>query len=174
MKIEEAEKFAIEKFDGMDEMKKEMNLIHVECMIQAIREMVEGEDLDVDKLIALAWVHDVGKVEKDDSSHPEVSVEILEKEGFELDETDKDCILNHGSSKSPTTKEGIIFRACDGLAVLSPKSMMYWAWGSSKEGIGFEDLLRMQEKTYKKYLEAYSDMPNVVEKLNERYGKFIE
>lgn len=65
-----------------------------------------------------AWVHDIGRVIGSDN-HAEHSLKLLEKEGYQIEPMIEDCILNHGSSGQPKSKEAIILQAADKLSILS-------------------------------------------------------
>lgn len=52
--------------------------------------------------------------------HAQHSIEILEKE-YEMSETLKDCILNHGTNEKPKTEEGKIMQVADKVCMLNPE-----------------------------------------------------
>ena len=109
---ENARKFAEENFGKMPELENKWNIIHASCMVKAIEELTNNPRI-LDKLKPLAWVHDIGKI-KSEENHGELSIEILNN-SFNLDEIDKECILNHGSSGTPKSEEAKIFQTAAGL-----------------------------------------------------------
>lgn len=154
MNTSQAKKLAIERFSKMEEEYYKWNIFHAECMIKAIEELTEDKTIR-NKLIPLAWIHDLGKT-IEDKDHAQHSIEILEKE-FELDEVDRDCILNHGSGGEPKTKEGKIFRYADGLSLFYPKIISLRMWHEGKEGKRYSEAKETIKSIYEKYLEAYED-----------------
>ena len=75
------------------------------------------KNLDVETLEIAGWIHDIGYI-IDEKEHAKNSFEILEKEGYEISETLKDCILNHGHTKKPLTPEGEIFQMADYISMI--------------------------------------------------------
>ena len=64
------------------------------------------------------WLHDIGAtIERAD--HAKHSLELLEKEGFEISPLIRDCILNHGTGGKPISKEAKILQVADKLSILS-------------------------------------------------------
>ena len=103
--LKNAETFAKDKFQNMPETDYKWNLLHSRYIIRAIKDLTQDKNI-INKLKPLAFVHDVGKI-KSEENHAQLSLDVLKD--FNLDEVDKDCILNHGSSSKPITEEGKIF-----------------------------------------------------------------
>lgn len=171
MNPEEARKYAERKFKELPEFLCQWNLLHVRYVIKAVKELAKGRNINLGKLEALAWVHDIGKI-KSDENHAQHSVEILEKD-FELDDIDRDCILEHGSSGKPKTQEGKIFRLADGLSLFYPEVILFRFYVESKEGLSFEEIKAKIKATYEKYLQAYSDSQPAILLLKEKYECFF-
>lgn len=169
MNQSEAKQAAIEAFLTLPLIKMEWNLVHCRCMIRAIEDLavVSGKNIDIERLSALAWAHDIGKT-MGDESHAKSSLAILEK-NFKLDKTDRDCILNHGSKDHPETEEGRIFHEADGLSLFYPEAVAYRFYAEAKEGAGYEDIKKKMANLYQKYTEAYSDSPAALKIMRERY-----
>jgi HD superfamily phosphodiesterase len=117
-------------------------------------------------------VHDIGKIEND-NNHAELGVKILEKE-FKLNEVDRDCILNHGSSRKPRTDYGKIFRYADGISLFYPEMIKVRIEIEQKNGMKLIDIKKNIAKIYQKYLEAYSDSKEAIWILNKNYGEFLQ
>ena len=64
------------------------------------------------------WVHDIGStVER--NNHAVHSLDLLEKEGFEISALVRDCILNHRTNGQPKSQEAKILQMADKLSILS-------------------------------------------------------
>ena len=168
--LEEAKKFAEEKFKGMEELQCKWNILHAKYMIKALEELAEGEDIS--KFEALAWLHDIGKIEGP-LNHAENSLKIAEQE-FELDEIEKDCILNHGSNGKPKSNEAKIFQCADGLSLFYPEAISFRFYAEAKEGLAFEEVKEKLKKQYDKYIKLYADRPAVVQLIKKKYQAFLE
>jgi|SRR3989344_1184911 len=162
MDEEKAKEYADEKFKSLGELEAKWNYYHSFCIIKALKELGKDEE----KLRALAWVHDIGKINGEEN-HPEKSIVIL-KEDFDLDEIDIDCIRNHGSSARPETEEGKVFRYSDGLSLFYPETILFLVYGMAKEGKSFDEIRKYLDKQYDKYLNAYSDNSVVIELLKKK------
>ncbi|MFH0905774.1 MAG: HD domain-containing protein [archaeon] len=146
--LETAKAYALEKFSQMSQLDYRFNSLHCECMIKAIDELEKDLDtIDIEKLKILVWLHDIGKIinEEDHAKH---SFEILEKD-FELDEIDKDCILNHAVKDNPITIEGKVFRIIDKISFFYPDMLLYFFYGIGREGKNkFEEAKLFVDKSY--------------------------
>ena len=170
---ENAKKFALEKFREMPRLEFKWSIIHSEGIIRVLNILCKNKEINKDKLFALAWVHDIGKTISE-KEHAKLSLEILEKE-FVLDEVDIDCILNHGSSGRPKTREGRIFRYADGLSIFTKEAIMFVFFRGAKEGMGFGEIKERIKKFYNKYKERYADSKEAIKLLEELYKKnFLE
>jgi len=169
MKESEAKQAAIEGFSELSPIEMEWNLVHCRCMIRAIEDLAaaSGKNVDISKLSALAWVHDIGKTNGDEG-HEKSSLSILGKR-FKLDDTDRDCIINHGSKEKPSTPEGELFREADGLSLFYPEAVAYRFYAEAKEGASYEEIKKKMAKIYHKYTEAYSDSPRALKIMRERH-----
>jgi HD superfamily phosphodiesterase len=90
-----------------------MKAVSETCLVLAARE----ENVDLESLEIAGWVHDLGYLVSEES-HAKYSLETVEKE-FEINEIIRDCIINHGNSGDPKTKEGKIIKFADKLAFLN-------------------------------------------------------
>ncbi len=170
---ENARKFALEKFGELPELFFQWNIIHSKSMIKILEILCKDKDVDKKKLFALAWVHDIGRTVSDEN-HAKFSLELLEEE-FSLDDVDKDCILNHGSSGNPKTKEGKIFRYADGLSVFTKEAILFRFFAGGKQGLSFEEIKDEITRSYNKYKEKYKDSEEVLRLLDDLYKKnFLE
>jgi hypothetical protein len=151
MNEQQAKEFAEEKFKKLSMDYQKWNYIHSKCMIKAIDELTDNKGI-IEKLKPLAWVHDIGKINGD--NHAEKSIEVLKD--FNLDETEKDCILNHGSSGNPKSEEAKIFQCADGISLFYPETVIFKFWADAKEGKSFEEIKEDAKRQYIKYLKTYS------------------
>ncbi|MBS3174867.1 HD domain-containing protein [Candidatus Woesearchaeota archaeon] len=161
MKIKEAKEFEKKILDD------KWNLIHSKSIIKILKLLKkEGYSFDLDLLAPLAYVHDIGKAVSD-KDHAIHSLNILGKK-FELNKIEKDCILNHGSSSSPVTPEGEIFRFADGLSLFTKESVNYFI---QVEGIKKTKVELL--KLYGKYKIAYKSNRKILEMLEKAYLKKV-
>jgi putative nucleotidyltransferase with HDIG domain len=89
---------------------------HTKAVVKTAKLLAKGTDADFELLEIAGWLHDIGKAAADDN-HAEAGVRILE-ENYEVDETLRDCILNHGVKKEPKTLEGNILRTADKVSLI--------------------------------------------------------
>ncbi len=169
--IESAREYAIKKFKKLPELYCKWNIIHSQSIIEILKILTKNKKVNKKKLFALAWVHDIGKIISE-QNHAQLSIEILKKD-FYLDAIDIDCILNHGSSKNPKTKEGKIFRYADGLSMFTPLAINFRFFAEAKEGLEFEEIIKRIEMFYKKYRERYQDSKKVIKLLDDLYKKNV-
>lgn len=101
-----AKKIFSDKLRGSD---LDWTLMHCELVLKTCILLSENKDVDIESLKIASWLHDIGRTEIS-KGHAEKSLEIAEKEFGELNPIIKDCLLNHGSSENPETKEGKIFQ----------------------------------------------------------------
>jgi len=159
-----AKEYALEKFKQLPELYFQWNIIHSEGIIKILKILTKNKIVNIEKLFALAWVHDIGKI-KSGKNHAEISLDIL-KEEFELNDIEIDCILNHGSSGKPKTKEGKIFRYADGLSLFVSKTINFKFYAEAKEGLKFKEIQEKIIRMYKKYKLNYSDSEEAIELLD--------
>jgi len=100
-----------------DPEKRESFILHSKSVVDSAKAIAEGKDLDLESLEIAGWLHDIGRAVADED-HPRYSIELLKD--YELNETIKDCILNHGRESNPQTKEGRVMRLADKACVLNP------------------------------------------------------
>lgn len=160
-----ARSFAKEKFSKLDELGRLWNFHHSRAMIRAIRD-IHGED---EKLEALAWVHDLGKI-IDDKTHAEKSLDVLKD--FELSDEDIDCIKEHGSSGKPKTEKGEIMRFADGLSLFYPEAIAMRTFMETRQGNSFGEIRENYLKRYDKYMEAYKGNEKIQKLLTEKFNAF--
>ena len=167
-----AKEFALEKFEQMPNLYKQWNILHSEGIIEILKILNSDNKFDSEKLFSLAWIHDVGKI-KSEENHARISLDILKNE-FNLDQIDEDCILNHGSSMFPKTKEGKIFRYADGLSLFTEKVIGFKIYAEKLENKNIEKIFEGIKKDYEKYINKYSDSKEIISLLNDLYQKIIE
>ena len=170
-----AKEYALEKFNQMPELSFKWNVFHSGGIIEILKIITLNKDVNINKLFALAWLHDIGKI-KSEKNHAKLSLEILKKD-FMLDDVGIDCILNHGSSGNPKTKEGKIFRYADGLSLFTNNVINFKFYAEAKEGLTFEKIHEDIKNSYEKYRLLYSDSKEIVELLEllfwNRSNKFF-
>lgn len=164
-----AKEFALEKFEQMSDLYKQWNILHSEGIIEILKILNSDKQFDSEKLFSLAWIHDVGKI-RSEKNHAMISFEIL-SDYFYLDEEDEDCILNHGSSMNPKTKEGKIFRYSDGLSLFTEKIIEFRIFAERLENKSEKEIYEEIKKDYEKYKNKYSDSKEIISLLNELYKK---
>jgi hypothetical protein len=170
MQEQEAKTFAEQEFTKKSALDYKWNYLHSKYMILALKDLTNDKKL-LDRLIPLAWVHDIGKIESEEN-HAEYSLKILDKK-FKLDFVDKDCILNHGVSGKPTTEEGKIFQNADGISLFYPEVLLIRFLIEGKQGSDFDELINKIKKQYQRYLEIYSWNPKAIKLLVQRYNLFF-
>ncbi len=74
-----AEEFAANKFKALPELYFKWNMLHSKCLIKMLDILCEGKGINKEKLVALAWVHDVGKIISEEN-HALHSVKMLKEE----------------------------------------------------------------------------------------------
>jgi len=163
--LDDAKKFASNKFKLLPKIEQEFNELHSDYLIEALEELPHS-GINLIRLRALAWIHDIGKV-LGNENHAVNSLKILEKE-FILNDVDKDCILNHGSSSIPKTREGILFRIADGLSLFYPEIAKFLLNKESEETNDEKAKANFKER-YEKYLKAYSHSPEAIAILERNY-----
>lgn len=128
----------------------EFFLIHTTNVVKVAKIIARKMDLDEDFFEIAGRIHDIGYA-KDMEHHGEHTLSILTDLGYEIDEKLKDCILNHGNAKSPTTSEGRIFQIADKLSIFDADIielfLQYEDFPMTKDGIEF--LKVMSEKSFK-------------------------
>lgn len=170
LSLDNAKEFALNQFNNLPELGQDFNRIHSEPIIKILN-IICPKNIDKDKLSALAWVHDIGKIISEEN-HAYNSVEILEKT-FDLDNKEKDCILNHGSSSNPVTDEGKIFRYADGLSLFTPETINFLFYAMAKEGKNFEEINNYIKSRYEKYKMKYSDSEEIIALLERLFKRPI-
>ena len=163
-----AKEYALKKFKQLPVLYFQWNILHSKGIIEVLKILTKDKQINIDKLFTLAWVHDIGKI-KSEENHAELSLEILKKD-FYLDEVDKDCILNHGSSGNPQTEEGKLFRYADGLSLFTKEIIHFKFSAETKEGLTLEKIQENIKKVYKKYKAKYSDSEEVLILLEHLYN----
>jgi HD superfamily phosphodiesterase len=145
--VSEAEKFAKKMFNKCkDPLDKEFYVLHSRMVAETALVLIPKNNKDtIDKNILqiAGWLHDIGSV-IDREDHAIHSIELLEKEGFVVSEKLKDCILNHGRSKSPKTREGKIIQLADKASVLRPELLRLFVESNSKDR---KEIIDFFEKT---------------------------
>ncbi len=91
-----------------------------------------------------------------------------------IDETDIDCITNHGSSGKPKTEEGKIFRYADGLSLFCRETVDFKFYAEAKEGLSQKQTMDEISKSYAKYREKYADSEKVVNLLDKLFSEIMQ
>jgi len=129
---------------------REFFLIHTENVVKIGRIIAKKLNLDEDFFEIAGRIHDIGYA-KDFEHHAEYTIPMLMDLWYEIDKTLEDCILNHGSQKSPTTLEGKIFQIADKLSVFDAQTIelfiKYEEFPMKKDGLAF--LKNMSERACK-------------------------
>lgn len=115
-----AEEFARKIFEKLPEEDREFNKIHVKAMIEAVEILSKDKKIDVELTETACWLHDIGKTIEIEN-HAVHSIEILEKEGFEITDKLKDCILNHATGGNPQCLEARLIQIADKAFVINPE-----------------------------------------------------
>lgn len=128
----------------------EFFLIHTTNVVKIAKIIAKKVNLDQDFFEIAGRVHDIGYV-KDMEHHADHSLSILTDLWYEIDEKLKDCILNHGNQKSPTTLEGEIFQIADKLSIFDADIielfLQHEDFPITKDGLEF--LKAMSEKSFR-------------------------
>lgn len=136
-----AEKFAkscFKHFKGNVERK--FHSFHSEGVVKTALRLAEGKKADKNTIIIAGWLHDIGR-RVSISGHAEISLKLAEEKFGKLPEKIKDCILNHGTSGKPKSKEAKIIQLADKLSIV--------------EDYRIFKLLFSKEKYKKKSLDMY-------------------
>jgi HD superfamily phosphodiesterase len=122
MKLEEKKAKELAKKYLLESGMKDGKIIyaHTEGVVFAAAELAGKYDRDKKMLEAVAWVHDIGQFEGT-KDHAEISLSILEKEGIEIDDLTRDCILNHGNSGNPKSFEAKLINIADKISIIDRK-----------------------------------------------------
>lgn len=119
-----AKKYLLKK-DNIDPY----HFIHTLKVVQAIKIIGKRKKLDMNLLEICAWVHDIGysisNSPNNDPIHAKNSIKLLIKEGYEVTDKIKDCILNHGSRGNPKTKEGKILQIAVKFNIIDKDFLQY-------------------------------------------------
>jgi len=116
-----AETLAIQKFQQIEsEEDREFRIAHAKTVGETAIILAEGKNLDNNILLIAGWIHDIGSIISQDN-HAVHSLDMLIKEDYEISAKLKDCILNHGTGKSPQTEEGKIIQLADKVSIFNPE-----------------------------------------------------
>jgi HD superfamily phosphodiesterase len=96
--------------------RRDFFLVHSEKVGKVAKMIAQKLDINSDMFEIAGWVHDIG-YSKDFENHAEYAIPILQELGYEVGDTLKDCILNHGGGKNPQTTEGKIFQLADKFSI---------------------------------------------------------
>lgn len=92
---------------------------HTKGVVSSVKILSKRFHLNVNKMISLAWVHDIGYFLSNSKNHAENSLKLLEEENISLTKDEKDCLLNHGTDKHPFSKEGKIMQIADKISIIN-------------------------------------------------------
>ncbi len=110
-----AEKYFLQKGDKAEQ---DFSRTHTEAVVEVALILAKKFHLDESLIERTAWVHDIGKV-INMADHEAHAISLLEKEGIEVIEIERDCILNHGVKSSPKSEEAKVIQMSDKLSILS-------------------------------------------------------
>lgn len=115
---ETAKKIAEDAFNKMQNKEDaEFFIKHSEAVGRCALLIAKNRKVEKKILMIAGWVHDIGYLVSKEN-HAQHSLEMLEKE-FEINNTLKDCILNHGSTGKPETEEGRIIQVADKACMIN-------------------------------------------------------
>lgn len=141
----------IEPIDHMD-----FFLVHSEKVGKVAKMIAQKIGIDDNIFEIAGWVHDIG-YSKDFENHADYAIPILQELGYEVNETLKDCILNHGNGKNPQTTEGKIFQLADKFSIFDSDVieviLKHGTFPLKADDVNF--LKMMSDKTFK-LLENYT------------------
>lgn len=100
-----------------DSKLKSFLLVHSSNVSKTAGMLGKLQSLDINLLRIAGFVHDLG-YSIEEENHAQHSLELLEQSGYDLTETLKDCILNHGAGFKPLTEEGKVFQIADKLSIV--------------------------------------------------------
>mgnify|MGYP001246714668 CR=1 FL=1 len=107
------------------------HFIHTKKVVQAVQLISRGRKLNEEILEICAWTHDIGYyIDKNnfiENCHPhaENSINLLKKEGYEVNKKIEDCILNHGSKGNPKTNEGKVLQIAVKFNIIDKDFLQY-------------------------------------------------
>jgi HD superfamily phosphodiesterase len=113
-------KLTAEKYFKKRKDKEEQDFarVHTKAVVEIGVILAKKFKVDISAVEISGWVHDIGStVER--NNHAKHSLNLLEKEGFDVNPLIKDCILNHGTDGKPESKEAKILQMADKLSILS-------------------------------------------------------
>ena len=149
-----AERFAkscFKKIKGEDEY--EFHQLHSDGVVKTALKLAEGKKVDKNILIISGWLHDTGRsIGKE--GHAENSFKLAEQKFGKLPEKIKDCILNHGRSGKPKSKEAKIIQIADKLSIVEDPRIFKLLFSKKKYrkeslemyGFMFEELLKILKR----------------------------
>jgi len=114
-----AKQFANEIYRKMKGgVEKRFLIQHTKGVVKTSVNLAKGKQVDLEALKIAGWLHDIGR-SVNIEGHAELSVKLAEEKFGELNPIVKDCILHHGSTKDPETKEGKIIQLADKLSIMN-------------------------------------------------------
>lgn len=116
---ESAKKFALRIYGKMKAgVEKRFIVQHTKGIVKTSVNLAKGKKVDLESLKIACWLHDIGRT-VDVEGHAEISINLAEEKFGNLNQIMLDCILNHGSSKNPETREGKIMQLADKLSIMN-------------------------------------------------------
>jgi HD superfamily phosphodiesterase len=101
-----------------DKEERDFARVHTAAVVEIAVILAKKFKTDVSTVEISGWLHDIGSI-VERSDHAKYSLDLLNKEGFEVSPLIKDCILNHGTDGKPESKEAKILQIADKLSILS-------------------------------------------------------
>jgi len=117
--IQIAKQIAQSELDKIkDRESRDFHKAHEKAVVACSKLLAQSRKIDNEVLEIAGWLHDIGK-SIENENHAQHSIEILEKQGYEISEILRDCILNHGTHDIPNTEEGKIIHIADKLSTIN-------------------------------------------------------
>jgi len=117
LNLSEARQIALKISKNIEPIdQRDFFLVHSEKAGRVAKMIAQKIGIDNNIVEIAGWVHDIG-YSKDFENHADYAIPILKELGYEVNDTLKDCILNHGNRKSPQTIEGKIFQLADKFSI---------------------------------------------------------
>ncbi len=109
----------------------EFLIIHSEAVGNIAAILCKDPVIDKDFLRIAGWLHDIG-YSISEEGHALHSLALIEKD-YEVSPELRDCILNHGTSGNPSTKEGKLIQVADKASILNPEMVCLFVKYSDKK-----------------------------------------
>jgi len=139
----------------MKGLEKRFIIQHTKGIIKTALNLAKGKKVDLESIKIAGWLHDTGRAVNIEN-HAEVSIKLSEENFGELNPIVKDCILNHGSSKNPQTKEGKIIQLADKLSIMNDFKLFKIVFAKEKYKEKSIDMVKMVSNDLVEVLKKYN------------------